>query len=258
MRYTDNNEENGRLRNFCNVYLFITKVASTEGRWWCLTALALHVPGLPVVLLHSSAHALLAAQVGVVGSHVRLYGVGGDGNLGIRGEDFTEHLDIVMSKPLREGNLKHDDEPPLLLGVLVPRHAFVHHTLDGFVLDDFSRNGADDDDPIIQRLDGFLEATQRLYQRDGHRHDEVLVAAFKDRVFLLVQHNDDIAWLDVRFLIPLPGKHDLLAILHALLYRYLENLAVLDNLLGVALLAPILAADPLALSPALVARGVHL
>merc|ERR1719154_975958 len=176
MRYTDNNEENGRLRNFCNVYLFITKVASTEGRWWCLTALALHVPGLAVVLLHSSAHAL-AAQVGVVGSHVRLYGVRGDGNLGIGGQDFTEHLDIVVSEPLREGNLK---------------------------LDDFSRDGADNNNPVIQRLDGFLEATQRLYQRDGHRHDQVLVAAFKDRVFLLIQHNDDIAWLDVWLLIPLP------------------------------------------------------
>merc|ERR1719154_93700 len=224
MRYTDNNEENGRLRNFCNVYLFITKVASTEGRWWCLTALALHVPGLAVVLLHSSAHALLAAQVGVVGSHVRLYGVRGDGNLGVRGQDFTEHLDIVVPQPLWEGNLKHDDEPPLLLGVLVPRHAFVHHTLDGFVLDYFSRNGADNNNPVIQRLDGFLEATQRLYQRDGHRHDEVLVAALKDRVFLLIQHNNDIPWLYIGLLIPLPCEDYLLAVLHALLYRYFKDL----------------------------------
>ena len=49
-----------------------------------------------------------------------------------------------------------------------------------------TRNGADNNNPVIQRLDGFLEATQRLYQRDGHRHDEVLVAAPGERYTLLL------------------------------------------------------------------------
>lgn len=67
-------------------------------------------------------------------------------------------------------------------------------------------------------------------------------------MFLYVQHDDDVAWLQVGLLVPLAGEHDALAVQHSLLDVHLEDLPVADRLLAVARFAAVLGVDDLALA----------
>merc|ERR1719376_139348 len=60
------------------------------------------------------------------------------------------------------------------------------------------------------------------------------------------------------FLVTLSAEHDLLAVAHALVHVHLQDLALLYNLLAVAVLAAVLGVDALPRPPTLPTGGLHL
>ena len=121
-----------------------------------------------------------------------------------------------------------------------------------------TRNGLDDQRPVIQGSDGLLEAAEGLGDIDVELHDKVDARSLKSGVLLLIQHNDDIARFEPGLLVTLAAEVDLLAVLHALVHCDLKNFALPRDLFAAALLAPQLGVDALAGAVAFAAHGLNL
>ena len=106
-------------------------------------------------------------------------------------------------------------------------------------------------------LDGKRAAGQGRQQIHLGLVVQVIALSLEPRVGLLLDDKDDIAGDDVGPLVALAGKGDLLAVLHALVDRHVQHLALGDGLLAVALLAPVLFPDDLALAVAVWADGLE-
>ncbi len=72
--------------------------------------------------------------------------------------------------------------------------------------------------------DAAFKADQRLLERDRQRHEQVVAATRKGRVFLRLELDDDVARDNVGRLLGLALKHDLVIVGHAALAeRIIQN-----------------------------------
>lgn len=62
----------------------------------------------------------------------------------------------------------------------------------------------------------YLEATERLSQRDCLLHDNVVAAPLEHRVLALLEDEHNVSGFDTRLLVAFPAECDLLSIAHAL------------------------------------------
>ena len=121
-----------------------------------------------------------------------------------------------------------------------------------------TRDGLDEEGAIVEGGDGLLHPAEGLAEGEAHLHDEVDPVPLEGRVLLLVQHDDDVSGLEPGLLVALPAEGDLLAVLHTLVHRDLEDLALARDLAAGALFAAQLGVDPLSLTLALSAHGLDL
>ena len=75
--------------------------------------------------------------------------------------------------------------------------------------------GVDDECPPVHRLDGALEATERVHQVHLHAHEQIGAPALEHGVRALVEDDDHVARLHAQLLVPLRTEPDLLTVLHA-------------------------------------------
>lgn len=75
----------------------------------------------------------------------------------------SEARDSVSGNLLGEIDKELDEQTALFERVLVLGHALAVDVLDVAVLDDFTRNGGQDQLAVVQSLDTLLEAAQRLH-----------------------------------------------------------------------------------------------
>ena len=120
-------------------------------------------------------------------------------------------------------------------------------------LDDVSRVNLDLDRALVEVGDDEGSAGEGGQEVDLNLGVEVVALAAERLVGLLLDHNDDVAGLDAGALVRLAGKRDRLALLHALVDKDLEDLALVDDLLADARLAAVLGVDDLALAVAVAA-----
>ncbi len=92
----------------------------------------------------------------------------------------------------------------------------------------------------------------------NHFHQQIVAATLEERVLLLLQDNDNVAWWKSRLLISLAVECDALAILHALVNVHLQHLALGHHLLAIARLAAVLVLDGLARPSAAIAVALDL
>ena len=109
-------------------------------------------------------------------------------------------------------------------------------------------NSLDDQSSIVQRLNCLLHTSQRLSQVDVHLDDEVLAASLELLVSFLVQDDNDVPWLQARFLVALAAECNLLAVLHSLVHLDLQDLPLPVHLPPVTFLTPQLGVDSLSLA----------
>ena len=109
-------------------------------------------------------------------------------------------------------------------------------------------NSLDDQSSIVQRLNCLLHTSQRLSQVDVHLDDEVLAASLELLVSFLVQDDNDVPWLQARFLVALAAECNLLSVLHALVHLDLQDLPLPVHLPPVTFLTPQLGVDSLSLA----------
>merc|ERR1719461_166007 len=158
----------------------------------------------------------------------------------------------------RENHVELNDESPFLEWVSVLRHAFSPHHLQVTGLDHLASHSLNDKGPVVQSLHRLLQACQRLRQADVHLHYEVLSIALEECVSLLVEDDDDVSRLKARLLVSLPREGHLLAVLHPLVHRHLQDLSLAVHFTPVALLAPELGINSFPLSVALPAHRLDL
>ena len=106
----------------------------------------------------------------------------------------------------------------------------------------------DDQSSIVQRLNCLLHTSQRLSQVDVHLDDEVLAASLELLVSFLVQDDNDVPWLQARFLVALAAECNLLSVLHPFVHLHLQDLPLPVDLPPVTFLTPQLGVDSLSLA----------
>ena len=109
-------------------------------------------------------------------------------------------------------------------------------------------NSLDDQSSIVQRLNCLLHTSQRLSQVDVHLDNEVLAASLELLVSFLVQDDNDVPWLQARFLVALAAECNLLSVLHALVHLDLQDLPLPVHLPPVTFLTPQLGVNSLPLA----------
>lgn len=148
-----------------------------------------------------------------------------------------------------ESYVELNDETPLLEWVFVLGQTFAVDALDLFVLDYFAWQAGHHQVTSVQGLDHLLETAQRLDELQFHHHGQICaVAELENGVLLYVQYDDDVAWLEVGFLISLAGENDALPIKHALLNVHFEDFTVANGLLAVARFASVLRVNDFSLA----------
>jgi hypothetical protein len=110
---------------------------------------------------------------------------------------------------------------------------------------------------VVQVLDRDRTTSQCGQEIDLGAVVQVVSLALEPVVLLLLDDEHDVSGDDVGALVTLSAKGDLLAILHTLVDGDVENLALGDCLLSVALLAPVLVLDDLALAVTIRADGLE-
>lgn len=170
---------------------------------------------------------------------------------------LLKQRNIVDVDRLGEGDTEVDVEIAELV-VSVAGHTLTTEHLYVAGLDHLAGGDVDRECVVIEVLDEDLTTAESSEEVDLYFDKEVVLPALEARVGLLVDDNDNIAWNGVGCLIGLFLECDLLAILHSLVDADLEDLALLVDLLAVALLAAVLGVDDLTLTLALGAGLLHL
>jgi hypothetical protein len=113
------------------------------------------------------------------------------------------------------------------------------------ILDDLTRNEGDNENPVIEVLDSKLTATESSQEVNLYRGNKVVVLSLESIVRLLLNDDNDVAWLCAWRLIALAVEGDGLAALHPLVDMYLQDLLLGDDLLALAVGTPIFGVDDL-------------
>jgi hypothetical protein len=162
---------------------------------------------------------------------------------------MLEVSDELSRDCVRKNDVELNDETALFKWIFELGHAFAHHALDFVVFDHFAWQTRDDKIALIECLDDLLEAAERLNQLQVHDHSQIgAISKLKHRMLFHVQDNDDVAWLQIGFLIALAVEDYPLPILHALLNVHLEDLPITNRLLSIAGFAAVFCINYLTLS----------
>jgi hypothetical protein len=120
--------------------------------------------------------------------------------------------------------------------------------------DDFTGQDVDLQPALVKVLNVKSTSSQRGQKVDLSLVVQVVTLTLKAGVGLLLNHEHDVSRNDIRTLVTLTVEGDLLSVLHSLVDGDVENLALVDGLLAIALLATVLVLNNLALS---VTVGTH-
>lgn len=140
--------------------------------------------------------------------------------------------------------------------VAVLGHTLAFNDLDGARGDDLAGDDLNNEELTVEVLDGELTTGKSGQQIDLDRSMQVVALANKSLVGLLVNDKDDITRNDIRTLITLASKSNLLLVDHTLVNVDLEDLALLQGLLAVAGLASVLGVDNVTLTVTVVTNGL--
>ena len=226
----------------------------------------MHVIVLVVWAGHASCACLLACRVDSLESEVLSHGVRGRCSIGSLSwrQDRLEGADVLRchgcavlsTEALRELDVELDVEIAVVV-VPVRRHTLATNDLDFAGADTLARDDIDGQPPVVKVLDVDLTTSKSGQEVDFAVEEEIVALALEAGVRLLLNLEYDIAWLDARKLVAFPTELDLVAALNTAVDVDVENLALNDGLLAVALLAPVLVADDLALSLAVRADSLE-
>merc|ERR1719352_1264901 len=153
---------------------------------------------------------------------------------------FAHFLACVGILRLRLGDVLREAVAIVKSLKLHPRR-FLLERVGGHRRDDLARVRLDHEDAPVEMLDLQGVAAERLRQGDVALDVEVRVLADKPLVLLLLQHEDDVAWVRVRVLVRLLRECHLVTVWCALLDIDLKDLALLLRLEGLALAAAVVA-----------------
>jgi hypothetical protein len=106
-------------------------------------------------------------------------------------------------------------------------------------------------------LNSDLTTSQSSEQVNLGAIEQVILLALESGVFLLFDNENDISGYNVWALITLSIKDDLGPVLHSLIDMDMQDLALLDDLLSVAVLALVLLPDGLSLSITVGTNGLE-
>ena len=130
----------------------------------------------------------------------------------------------------------------------VRRHTLPTDDLDFSRADALARDDVNSQPPLIEMLDVDLSTGKSGQQIDLGMEEKIVAFALETWVRFLLDLEDDIAWLDTWKLVAFTTELDLVATLDTTVDVDVQNLALDDGLLAVALLAPILVADDFTLT----------
>merc|ERR1719158_436428 len=230
---------------------------------------------LSLCTLDALAAAALFVVVTVVGTHVllvlglrscgvevlkeaRLHFLGLFNCLPLAREQALQLLCNLGVQLGRVVDVELDNEIALDEGVAMHGHALLLDHLGGAIGEHCAGLGADVQDPAIEVLDGERDAGESFLQGYLLAHKEVVALASELGVVLDFDDEDDVPRLDARCLIAFAVELDLLVVACPLVDGNFEDLALLLDLLALALLAPLAWVDHLALAAALVAGTLDL
>jgi hypothetical protein len=225
-----------------------------------------HVIVLVVWAGHASCACLLACGVDSFESEVLGHGVGG--RCGIRDlswrENRLEGADVLgrhrcaifTAEAFWELDIELDVEVAVIV-MSVRRHTLAADNLDFAGADALARDDVDGQPPVVEVLNVDLTTSKGGQKVDFAVVEEVITLALEAGVWLLLNLEYDISRLDARKLVAFPTELDLVAALNTAVDVDMQDLALDDSLLAVALLAPVLVTDDLALSLAVRADSLE-
>jgi hypothetical protein len=223
-----------------------------------------------IVILVRASHASCAGLLpcGVDSLECEVFGHGVRGRCGIRSlswrQNGLEGADVLgcqrcavfAAETLRELDVELDVQVAVVV-VPVRRHTLTADDLDLARGNALTRNDVDSQPPLVEVLNVDLSTGEGGQEIDFAVEEKVVALALETWVGLLLDLKDDIARLDARKLVAFAAELDLVTALDTTVNVYVENLALDDGLLAVALLAPVLIADDLALSLAVGADSLE-
>lgn len=148
-----------------------------------------------------------------------------------------------------ERHVELNDETSLLEWIFVLGQALAVDALNLFVFDYFAWQASHHQVASVQCLDHLLETAQRLDELQIHHHGQICaVPELENGMLLHVQYDDDVSWLEIRFLITLARENNALSVKHALLDVHFEDFTVANGLLAVARFASVLCVNDFSLA----------
>ena len=220
----------------------------------------MHVVVVLVGTLHAPCAACLAVGVDRVEGEVLGHSVwwgSGIGDLS-RGQDRLEGADVLgghrcavfAAQTLGELDVELNVQVAVVV-MPVRRHTLFADHLNFAGGDALAGDDVDGQPSLVEVLDVDLATGKGGQEVDFAVVEQIVALALETSVRLLLNLEDDIARLNTRELVALATELDLVAALDATVDVDVEDLALDDGLLSVALLAPVLVADDLTLSLAI-------
>lgn len=141
--------------------------------------------------------------------------------------------------------------------VSVGRHTLALHDLGGAVRNDLAGDDLDLDPLLLlQMLNHERAAGESSVEINLGVVVQIVASSDESSVGLLIKHEDNVSGDDIRTLVTLAAKGDLLTVDHTLVNVDLEHLSLLLGLSSVTVLASILGVDDLALAVTVVTLGL--
>lgn len=180
------------------------------------------------------------------------------GELGLGGQKSSQLGESLLVERAAGGELDLKLDEQVALDLVSERgHTLALNDLGSAVLDDLAGDDLDLDPLLLLQVLNHERTTGKgSVEINLGVVEEIVTSSDESSMGLLVKHKDDITGDDIRTLITLTRKGDLLAVDHSLVNVDLENLSLLLGLSARALLAPVLGVNDLALAVTVVTLGL--